>query len=369
MAGGHGPLAPAMVPERADGGGADLQRMAETDGRAQDDCRELRAARAEGAVSSDREDWLAVRAREAVRRAEVAEQAAEAAAERHVATLARLDHQAAQRSADDAEAQQSGASAPAAGVAPTSLAAASWAERSGSTASNAQFLDDAAQLKLLQAVAVSDRVSASTEEVLHAAVMQCTAWGDLNAQMTERLARLTRKVEDGTCDGAEVVSWKLAELLVRQLQDQAWSEEALQVKLTTLKTMRALLREGAAGFKWALMATAAESAEALAQMHGLSEGLRPAEATLVDKVAAEASGVLRDGETLNRFDGQRKAADEGEVGLMRGLADKIGDAVGKVIQVQIQTISVATGEVVVIVTLVSMAARSQNRKTQLLRPP
>eukprot|EP01052_Picozoa_sp_SAG31_P006196 SAG31_NODE_283_length_18512_cov_19.352414_2_plen_83_part_00 len=57
-------------------------------------------------------------------------------------------------------------------------------------------------------------------------------------------------------------------------------EEALKVKLATLLTMRTLAQKGAAGFKWALMATAAESAEALAQMSqltGLSEGLAPAE--------------------------------------------------------------------------------------------
>lgn len=50
--------------------------------------------------------------------------------------------------------------------------------------------------------------------------------------------------------------------------------------------------QGAAGFKWALMATAAESAEALANMKGLSEGLAPAEAKLVDEVMTKTNNAI-----------------------------------------------------------------------------
>lgn len=180
-----------------------------------------------------------------------------------MATLARLDHQASLRDGSQEAGAAAGAAktvaesvvirpltfdfdqagATAVSRGPEVLAKPTPAEARGGGRSshNAHFLDDEAQLRLLQAVAVSDTVSAAEVEILHAAVIQCTAWGEINILMTDRLARLTRKVEDGSCNGAELVSWKLAELLVMQLQDQSWTEEALKVKLTTLVTMRALV--------------------------------------------------------------------------------------------------------------------------------
>eukprot|EP01043_Picozoa_sp_COSAG02_P095702 COSAG02_NODE_32035_length_523_cov_0.863208_2_plen_91_part_01 len=84
----------------------------------------------------------------------------------------------------------------------------------------------------------SGSVPAEVEQSLQAAVMQCTAWGQYNAEMVSRLAELIRRVEDGSFEGCEGVSLKLAELCALQLQDNVWSEEALRVKRITLQTMR-----------------------------------------------------------------------------------------------------------------------------------
>eukprot|EP01052_Picozoa_sp_SAG31_P006195 SAG31_NODE_283_length_18512_cov_19.352414_1_plen_265_part_00 len=180
-------------------------------------------------VRAASEDWLAKRAREAARRALEAEKVAAEAQAEHAATVARIE-MAREKQGDRQGVGDAGAEMHevehAAGNEPTKLLEKERQKErtdSGGDHRNAHFLDDGAQLRLLHAVAVSDSVSASEVEILHAAVIQCTAWGEINHQMTDRLARLTRKVEDGTCNGAELVSWKLAELLVLQLQDQSWT--------------------------------------------------------------------------------------------------------------------------------------------------
>ncbi len=139
----------------------------------------------------------------------------------------------------------------------------------------------------------SGSVPPEVEQSLQAAVMQCTAWGQYNAEMVSRLAELIRRVEDGSFEGCEGVSLKLAELCALQLQDNVWSEEALRVKRITLQTMRELLQRATKGFGWMLMAAATESTQVLAQL-GNTGGLGQGEA----QVAREAARFLSDWEQL-----------------------------------------------------------------------
>ena len=158
-----------------------------------------------------------------------------------------------------------------------------------------QLLDADDQVRILTEVA-SQRggsVPAEVEQSLQAAVMQCTAWGQYNDEMVSRLAELIRRVEDGSFEGCEGVSLKLAELCALQLQDNVWSEEALRVKRITLQTMRELLQRATKGFGWMLMAAATESAQVLAQL-GNTGGLGQSEA----QVAREAARFLSDWEQL-----------------------------------------------------------------------
>ena len=56
---------------------------------------------------------------------------------------------------------------------------------------------------------------------IQAAVVQCTAWGEVNSVMTQRLAELTQKAQ--VVDGGERICMWLATLCNAQLQDQSWS--------------------------------------------------------------------------------------------------------------------------------------------------
>ena len=157
------------------------------------------------------------------------------------------------------------------------------------------LLDSADRVRILTLVSSQRGGSVPDEAVesLRAAVMQCTAWGQYNAEMTGRLAELIRRVEDGSFEGCEGVSLKLAELCALQLQDNVWTEEGLRVKQITLQTMRQLLQRATKGFGWMLMAAATESAQVLAQL-GSTGGLGQGEA----QVAREAARFLSDWEQL-----------------------------------------------------------------------
>ena len=153
--------------------------------------------------------------------------------------------------------------------------------------SSAAFMDAAEQTDLLTAVSRSPggSVPPHVAESLRAAVLQCTAYPKFNAEMTERLAALTVRVEDGSFEGCEGVSLKLAELLALQLQDQSWGEEALKVKQITLMTMRAMLQRGTRSFGWVLMAAATESTQVLANLRHQTTGLSQPEAAAIHAVA------------------------------------------------------------------------------------
>ena len=153
--------------------------------------------------------------------------------------------------------------------------------------SSAAFMDAAEQTDLLTAVSRSPggSVPPHVAESLRAAVLQCTAYPKFNAEMTERLAALTVRVEDGSFEGCEGVSLKLAELLALQLQDQSWGEEALKVKQITLMTMRAMLQRGTRSFGWVLMAAATESTQVLANLAHQTKGLSQPEAAAIHAVA------------------------------------------------------------------------------------